>query len=281
MKYLDRIYDELRKELKRPYYRNLPLLEAVTVMMVISRAIAESIEIFPYSVSKYLVQIAYSWTYAVAPVIDDVYSSIGYIFSPDVALMRKLPHENPLYPSPVWVISLWSFSVTYTFIYWFSLTLATYGIGKIFKGRGQFLRLLIWTGIAHTPMINWWFYVGCEMLYEIVREEIYMSLLPPYYKSAVRTEVPTPWGNLPNFVPVEGFWFGYGFGVAFMLLTILLIYGLVKKELGLNNSKTLISILPWIAYLSLILVGSLNIEEIVNALNEYVRRGDAWRWIHG
>jgi len=169
LKYLDRLYAELEREFRKPYHRNLPLIEAVAVMIIISRAMAESIEIFPQSVSKYLVKIAHSWAHLVAPIVDKIYGSLGYVFSPDVALLHKFPHSNPTYPAPVWVFSLWSFSLLFTFLYWISLTLATYSLGKVLGGRGRFLRLLTWTGIAHIPMINWWFYVGCEMLYEIVR----------------------------------------------------------------------------------------------------------------
>ncbi|MBO8182355.1 MAG: hypothetical protein H0Z28_06130 [Archaeoglobus sp.] len=287
MKYLNRIYDEADREFLKPLYRNLPFIEAVAVMLIISRAMAESIEIFPYSVSKAIVSLADKWAYAIAPLVDKIYGFFGYAFSPDVALMHRMPAENPIYPLPVWMISLWSFSVAYTLFYWFSLTSITYGIGRLFgrnginegSGRsGSFVRLLTWTGIAHIPMINWWFYVGCEMLYEIVRQEMYLGLTPPYTVSAVETSVPTPLGSLPNFVPVEGFWFGYGIGVAFLMLTILLIYGFVKRELGLDPLRTLIAILPWIAYFGFLLVGSLNVNEITGVLNAYVEQGKAWRW---
>lgn len=277
-KYFDRIYREACREFVKPYRWNLPLIEAITVMVIISRAVAESIEIFPHSVSGFLVEAANRWAYAVAPVVDAVYGALGYPFSPDVALMHRLPAENPIYPLSVWMISLWSFSVIYTFIYWIGFTALTYGIGKMLGGKGSFLRLLTMTGIAHIAMINWWFYVGCEMMYEIVRQEIYLSLLPPYYESAAKTRVTTPWGTLPNFVPVEGFWVGYGFGVAFMILTVALIYGLSKREMKLNTSRTVLAVLPWVIYLALLVAGSLNIEQILAQLNEYVDEGLAWRW---
>ncbi len=284
MKYLDRIYDEADKEFLKPLYRNLPFIEAVAVMLIISRAMAESVEIFPYSVSKIIVNLANKWAYTVAPLVDRIYGFFGYAFSPDVALIHKMPAENPIYPLSVWMISLWSFSIAYTLLYWLSFTSITYGIGKVFDrnggngGNGSFVRLLTWTGIAHIPMINWWFYVGCEMLYEIVRQEMYLSLNPPYYVSVVETSIPTPLGSLPNFVPIEGFWFGYGIGVAFLMLAILLIYGFVKRELRLDPLKTLIAILPWLIYLGFLLFGSLNIDEITGVLNAYVEQGKAWRW---
>jgi len=283
LKYLSRLFSELEAEFARyrDPKRNLPLIEAVSVIILISRAMAESVEIFPQSVSRLLVSAADSWAWSVAPLIDRIYGSLNYVFSPDVCLSHLMPPEAPTYPLPVWMISLWSFSLLFTFSYWLLLTAATYGIGRALGGRGSYLRLLTWTGIAHIPLINWWFYVGCEMLYEIVRQEIYMSLLPPYSPSAVGTSVPTPWGSLPNFAPVEGFWAGYGFGVAFMIMTLLLLYGFVGRELELPSSKVLISLTPWIIYMALLLTGSMNIEEIVRALDGYVRRGDAWRWIHG
>jgi hypothetical protein len=278
MKYIARIYNEADKEFLKPLYKNLPFVEAVAVMLIISRAIAESVEIFPYSVSKMVVNLANDWAYAIAPFVDNAYGYLGYPFSPDVALIHKMPPENPIYPLSVWMISLWSFSILYTFSYWFSFTSVTYGIGKAFGRKVSFIKLLTWTGIAHIPMINWWFYVGCEMLYEIVRQEMYLGLSPPYYLSTVETRVPTPLGSLPNFVPIEGFWFGYGIGVAFLLLAIMLIYGLVKHELKLDPLRTLIAILPWIVYFAFLLAGSLNIDEITGVLNAYVERGDAWRW---
>ncbi len=33
--------------------------------------------------------------------------------------------------------------------------------------------------------------------------------------------------------------------------------------------------------MALLLTSSMNIEEIVRALDGYMRRDDAWRWIHG
>lgn len=277
-KYFDRIYREAQHEFVKPYRWNLPLIEAITVMVIISRAVAESIEIFPYSVSRPLVEAANRWAYTVAPIIDRFYGALGYPFSPDVALMHRLPAENPTYPLSVWMISLWSFSVIYTFAYWIGFTALTYIIGRIVGGRGTFLRLLALTGIAHIAMINWWFYVGCEMMYEIVRQKIYLSAIPPYYESAVETKVTTPWGTLPNFVPIEGFWIGYGFGVAFMILTIALIYGLTKRELRLGVLRTILAITPWIVYLALLVAGSMNIDQILFHLNEYVSEGAAWRW---
>ena len=273
MKYLNRIYEEGNREFSSPIYRNLPFIEAVAIMVIISRAMAESVEIFPYSVSKAIVSLANNWALTVAPIVDRIYGFLGYVFSPEVALIHKMPPENPIYPFSVWMISLWSFSLAYTFSYWFSFTSITYAIGRFFGRKGSFLKLLTWTGIAHIPMINWWFYNGCEMLYEIVRQKIYFASM-----TAVETSVPTPLGSLPNFVPIEGFWFGYGIGVAFLMLTIVLLYGFVKRELNLTPSKALVAIIPWIAYLLFLLVGSMNIDEITGVLNAYVEQGRAWRW---
>ncbi len=94
MKYYNRIYDEASEEFVKPYRKNLPLIEAIATMVIISRAIAESIEIFPYSVNKIIVSMANSWAYLIAPIVDKVYGSLGYIFSPDVALMHRLPVEK-------------------------------------------------------------------------------------------------------------------------------------------------------------------------------------------
>lgn len=277
VKYLDRIYEEASKEFAKPHYRNLPLIEALAIMIIVSRGMAESIEIFPYSVNKLLVFMANQWAYSIAPFIDKIYGCLGYIFSPSVALMHKLPAENPLYPLPVWMISLWSFTICYTFAYWLIFTSITYFLGKLLGGRGSFTRLLTWLGISHIGMINWWFYAGCEMLYELVEQEIYLSPLPPY--TPVKTRLPTPLGFLPTFLPVEGFWTGYGMATASMLLTLGLIYGFMKRELELTPMKTILAIIPWILFLSLVvLAGSMNIDEITAALDEYVRLGKAWRW---
>ncbi|GEM_PF-5144193 len=278
-KYFERLYREFDKEFEKPYYKNLPLIEAVIVMIITSRAIAEGIEIFPYSINKFLVDLAVSWSYIIAPIIDEAYRSVGYLFCPDVALIHKLPEENPTYPLCVWMPTLWLFTIIYTFTYWLIFTAITYGIGKVLGGKGTFLRLLACTGIAHIPLINWWFYVGCEMMYEIVQQEIYLSLLPPYYASVAKTKIPTPWGWLPNLIPIEGFWFGYATGIAFMILTIALMYGLVKRELKLNTLRTLMSIPHWIVYLlGFVLIGSLNINDIEMILNDYVSKGLAWKW---
>jgi hypothetical protein len=277
-KYINRIYNEADKEFYKPYRKNLPLIEAIAVMVIISRAMAESVEIFPYSVNKFLVNLANTWAYFVAPLIDRIYGSLGYPFAPDVALLHKLPPDNPIYPLPVWMVSLWTFSVLYTFAYWLVFTSLTYGIGKLLGGNGSFIRLLTWTGIAHIAMINWWFYVGCEMMYEIVRQEVYLSLFPPYHASTVKTKVPTPWGYPPNFVPIEGFWVGFMVGTVFLILTAGLIYGFTKRELNLNPVKALVAVTPWLVYLAFVFTGSLNVDEIMRVLHSYVERGDAWSW---
>ena len=277
MKYLDRIYEEASKEFGKPYYRNLPFIEALAIMIIVGRGMAESIEIFPYSVNRLLVSMANRWAYSTAPLIDEIYGRLGYIFSPDVALMHKLPSENPLYPLPVWMISLWSFTICYTLAYWLLFTSVTYLLGRLIGGRGSFIRLLTWLGISHIGMINWWFYAGCEMLYELVEQEIYLNPIPPY--TPIKTRIPTPWGALPTFLPVEGFWAGYGMAVASMILTLGLIYGFTKRELKLTPSKTILTIIPWILFLSIVvLAGSMNIDEITAALDRYVRIGKAWRW---
>lgn len=247
-------------------------------MVIISRAISESVEIFPYSVNKFIVETSTRWAYAIAPIIDRVYRGLGYPLAPDVSIIRKLPVENPKYPLCVWMVSLWTFSVIYTFTYWTLSTLTTYSIGRILGGRGSLLRLFTLIGIAHIPMVNWWFYVGCEMMYEIVEQEIYLNLLPPYYGSAVKTVIHTPWGNLPTLVPIEGFWLGLGFGVGFALLTLLLLYGFVKLELGLSKFKTLVTIAPLVGFIVFIVVGAFNIDEIVHMLDGYVKEGLAWKW---
>ncbi len=282
MRYLGRMFRDLDKDFIRPLKKNLPLIEAVAAMIILSRGMAESMEIFPYSVSKILMRAAYSWAYAVASVIDRIYGALGYPLSPRVVLTHKLPAENPVFPMPVWMMALWSFSIVYTFMYWLAMTGATYGIGRALGGKGgSFLRLLTWTGIAHIPMINWWFDVGCEMMYEVVQQKVYMSLFPPYANSAEPIRIPTPWGPLPSFVPVETFWSGYGMGAAFMIVTTLLLYGLTKREMKLSVGKAAVAVLPWIVYFVLLFVGSLNIPEITRALDEYLRRGMTWRCMNG
>ncbi len=115
-------------------------------------------------------------------------------------------------------------------------------------------------------------------MFEIVRQEMYLGLFPPYYKSAVSTKVVTPWGELPNFAPIEGFWLGTGVGVTFMIITIILIYGFVKRELKLSRARTLVAIFPWLIYLGFLFTGILNIEEISSVLDSYVESGLSWRW---
>jgi len=115
-------------------------------------------------------------------------------------------------------------------------------------------------------------------MYEIVRQEVYLSLFPPYHASTVKTKVPTPWGYPPNFVPIEGFWVGFMVGTVFLILTAGLIYGFTKRELNLNPVKALVAVTPWLVYLAFVFTGSLNVDEIMRVLHSYVERGDAWSW---
>jgi len=280
-RYFKRIYEEADNEFKRYGLKSLPFIEAVTVMILVSRGTAEATELFPYSISSFLVDIAVKWCLTIAPYVNAIYSALGYPFAPDVTLMHKYPVENPIYPTPVWMFSLWTFSIVYTFGYWIILTLVTYYIGRFLGGKGSFVKLLTWIGIAHIPIINWWFYNGCEMLYEIVQQEIYLSLTPPYYKSATKIEIPTPWGKLPSYLPIEAYWAGYAFALGSIVITVGLVIASIYLEHKLNIIKTVISASPWLIYLILIVLGSLNISEICSVLNEYVRSHATWSWFGG
>ncbi len=135
-KYFDRLFRELDREFVKPYYKNLPLIEAFVVMIIIARAMAEGIEIFPESVNPFLVKTAEAWTWAVAPMVDRIYGALGYPFCPDPAMIHRLPQGNPVYPLCVWMPSLWSFTILYTFAYWAGLSLLTYLIGRLLGSRG-------------------------------------------------------------------------------------------------------------------------------------------------
>ena len=107
MRYFKRIFTEAEDEFKEKGIRSLPFIEALAVMIIISRGMAEAIEIFPYSVSKYLVYLADRWVSIIIPYLDNVYKLLGYPFAPDVALQPVYPHENPVYPLCTYMIALW------------------------------------------------------------------------------------------------------------------------------------------------------------------------------
>jgi len=278
-RYFNRIFEEASEEFEKGKLNSLPFIEALAVMIIVSRGMAEAIEIFPYSISKFLVNLAYNWSLYTTPFIDRVYKSIGYLFAPDVSLIPHFPPNNPKYPLCSWMISLWLFSILYTFSYWFILTGVSYLLCRTLRGKGSYFKLLVMIGLAHIPMINWWFYTGCEMLYEIVQQHVYLSITPPYYKSAVKIYIPTPLGNLPSYLPIEGFWAGFGFGVYSMILTIGLIIVFIKRSMNINYKQSFLASLPWLIYLILILIGSLNVNEITAILNDFVKKKIAWSWL--
>jgi len=249
------------------------------MIFISARALAETLELFPVAIHPIIAWLGINWAYKIAPYIDFIYGSLGYPLTPSALLEPEFPEEihriylqsySQLFNTPVWVISIWTFTLTWIICTYLGLTLISYLIAKIWSKNVSYEEMLFWIGIAFIPLINWWFYVGSETMFEILPQRIFIDIFPPY-KNVITVEEAI---GKPNVLAIEQYWDMWSIGFICLIWSAILMTGFISNYLRTNIKKTLIILLPWYLYFILLIIGSLNIYDIVY----WLRKLGAWEY---
>lgn len=212
--------------------RKLAMIEAIAVIVLLGRASAEGAEVFPPGFNPVILSLLEKW-----------YSVSGSFF-------KGLPAGNPK------MYSYWVLMLPFQFALWIFLTAISYTIAKAHTSKASFGNLLICLGIANIPLINWWFYPGCEATFVTIPHELHLDLLPPYVHNA----------PIPPISPIEHYWGYRAFGFICMLWSAALIWAVIKRELGVKRRAALLAAIPWFLYFAFLVVRSLRYNLIMQTM---------------
>jgi len=240
--WLDNLYKEIKQENEGiPLHKTKSFLEMLTIAVLAVRAFAECLEIFTDSISAPLSAWGISFIHRVAPYLQ---------WMPGLAEVTPTMYA-------AWIYSLLMHLIIYGVCTFISVLLLR-AMGK--KVDWNFLVILIF--VAFIPGCNWWFTSSGEAIWVILPQKLYISF--DWAKQAVCFPIEK----------VESFFETYiFFGLIFLIWSIILTFGLIKRFYQLTWLQALLVSLPWLLFYFYIMSGPLYPGQY-NAINYKLHVGN-------
>jgi hypothetical protein len=223
MGWFDDFHDEVTRENEGlKVHQTRVFLEALSVILLSIRGLAECLEYFPMTVVQPIQRWGMEWTEAVAP------------------HLRWIPGIQGVTDE---IFARWFFGILYQVPVLIGFTLFFYVILRILGKKPSFLLLLMVVGIAAIPYKTWWYSASGEATWVITPQRIFLGF-------------PGEMRIVPPIQEIEAYWRTYIFtGLFFFMWSVGLMYGLLTRQFGLSRWQGYLINFPWIVYLTYCLSG--------------------------
>jgi hypothetical protein len=233
--------DEIQKENQGlKIYQTRVFWEALSVVVLAVRGLAECLEYFPMTVMQPVQRWGIELSAAWAPYFRWIPGPVGVT---DEILAR------------------WAFGWVYQVPVFLAFILINYILITIFlRQRPRFLKVVLVVGIALIPYKTWWYSASGEAVWVITPQIIHLGF-------------PGQSWVVPPVQTIEAYWRTYIMtGIIFFMWSIALMYGLNRYMFKLKRWQGYLLNLPWVFYCTYVISGiwGKNVMFSISAITGYM-----------